>query len=110
MIIVGVQSLTFYNLMLSIRTKMFPETWGKKSNIFSSKKFEPALFFSLFLLIFGIVGIFYSINIWESNSFGELNFHQISRILYPSITSITCGIQIFLSLFVYAAVSHINQD
>jgi len=110
MIIVGVQSLTFYNLMLSIRTQMFPETWGEKNNIFSSKKFEPALFFSLFLLSLGIVGIFYTINIWESKSFGDLDFHQISRILYPSITSITCGIQIFLSLFVYAAISHINQD
>jgi glycosyltransferase involved in cell wall biosynthesis len=100
-IIIGFQIVSF-----AIFTKVFAITEGllpedKKINKFLSYiNLETGLIIGVFLVLSGLVGSIYALRIWQSSSFGQLDPATTMRIVIPSVTALSLGIQnIFSSFF-----------
>jgi len=62
---------------------------------------ERGLAMGFIILFMGLVSFFYLLNFWSSNNYGEIdNIRFTFRILIPSITFISIGIQTIFSSFI----------
>jgi hypothetical protein len=82
-IIIGFQAVTFafFTKLFAISEKLLPE--------------DP----KLNKILIGIVGSFLSLTIWSETDFGTLDPFKTLRLVIPSLTCLTVGLQMVLSSF-----------
>jgi hypothetical protein len=99
-IIVGFQAVTFafFTKVFAISEKLLPED-PKLNKIFRYVTLETGLIFGVTLILIGIVGSFLSLTIWSDTAFGSLDPSKTLRLVIPSLTCLTVGLQMVLSSF-----------
>ena len=99
-IIIGFQSTIF-----AIFTKVFAITEGllpedpRLNKLFEYITLEVGLIVGGILLLIGLIGSIYALNVWGIRSFGDLEPTQTLRIVIPSALLLALGSQIALSSF-----------
>ncbi|WP_341737987.1 glycosyltransferase family 2 protein [Microcoleus sp. CAWBG640] len=99
-IIVGFQAVTFafFTKVFAISEKLLPED-PKLNKIFRYVTLETGLIVGVTLILIGIVGSIFSLTIWSETTFGILNPSKTLRLVIPSLTCLTVGLQMVLSSF-----------
>jgi glycosyltransferase involved in cell wall biosynthesis len=99
-IIVGFQAVTFafFTKVFAISEKLLPED-PKLNKIFRYVTLETGLMVGVTLILIGIVGSFLSLTIWKETAFGSLDPSKTLRLVIPSLTCLTVGLQMVLSSF-----------
>jgi glycosyltransferase involved in cell wall biosynthesis len=99
-IIIGFQAVTFafFTKLFAISEKLLPED-PKLNKIFRYITLETGLMVGTALLLIGIVGSFLSLTIWSETAFGTLDPFKTLRLVIPSLTCLTVGLQMVLSSF-----------
>jgi glycosyltransferase involved in cell wall biosynthesis len=99
-IIIGFQAVTFafFTKLFAISEKLLPED-PKLNKIFRYITLEIGLMVGTALLLIGIVGSFLSLTIWSETAFGTLDPSKTMRLVIPSLTCLTVGLQMVLSSF-----------
>jgi glycosyltransferase involved in cell wall biosynthesis len=99
-IIVGFQAVTFafFTKVFAISEKLLPED-PKLNKIFRYVTLETGLIAGVTLVLIGIVGSFLSLTIWSQTAFGTLDPSKTLRLVIPSVTCLTVGLQMVLSSF-----------
>ena len=99
-IIIGFQAVTFafFTKVFAISEKFLPED-PKLNKIFRYVTLETGLIVGVTLILIGIVGSFLSLTIWSKTAFGTLDPSKTLRLVIPSLTCLTVGLQMVLSSF-----------
>lgn len=99
-IIIGFQAVTFafFTKIFAISEKFLPED-AKLNKIFRYVTLETGLIVGVTLILIGIVGSFLSLTIWSETAFGSLDPSKTLRLVIPSLTCLTVGLQMVLSSF-----------
>ena len=99
-IIIGFQAVTFafFTKIFAISEKFLPED-PKLNKIFHYVTLETGLIVGVTLILTGIVGSFLSLTIWSKTAFGSLDPSKTLRLVIPSLTCLTVGLQLVLSSF-----------
>jgi glycosyltransferase involved in cell wall biosynthesis len=99
-IIVGFQAVTFafFTKVFAISEKLLPED-AKLNKIFRYVTLETGLIVGVTLILIGIVGSFLSLTIWSETAFASLDSSKTLRLVIPSLTCLTVGLQMVLSSF-----------
>ena len=99
-IIIGFQAVTFafFTKLFAISEKLLPED-PKLNKIFRYVTLETGLMVGVTLILIGIVGSFLSLTIWSKTAFGTLDPFKTLRLVIPSLTCLTVGLQMVLSSF-----------
>ena len=99
-IIIGFQAVTFafFTKIFAISEKFLPED-PKLNKIFRYVTLETGLMVGVTLILIGIVGSFLSLTIWSETAFGSLDPSKTLRLVIPSLTCLTVGLQMVLSSF-----------
>ncbi|MEG4964121.1 MULTISPECIES: glycosyltransferase family 2 protein [unclassified Microcoleus] len=99
-IIIGFQAVTFafFTKIFAISEKFLPED-PKLNKIFRYVTLETGLIVGVTLILIGIVGSFLSLTIWSKTAFGTLDPSKTLRLVIPSLTCLTVGLQMVLSSF-----------
>jgi len=99
-IIIGFQAVTFafFTKIFAISEKFLPED-PKLNKIFRYVTLETGLILGVTLILLGIVGSFLSLTIWSETAFGSLDPSKTLRLVIPSLTCLTVGLQMVLSSF-----------
>jgi len=99
-IIIGFQAVTFafFTKLFAISEKLLPED-PKLNKIFRYFTLETGLMVGVTLILIGIVGSFLSLTIWSKTAFGTLDPFKTLRLVIPSLTCLTVGLQMVLSSF-----------
>ncbi|MBN2569643.1 MAG: glycosyltransferase family 2 protein [Deltaproteobacteria bacterium] len=98
--IVGFQSVIF-----AVFTKVFGMTEGllpEDPRLYAVCRYvtlEVGLLVGSVLVVIGLVGSFYALNVWKMHSFGPLDASETLRIVIPAFTAFTLGFQAVLSSF-----------
>jgi len=105
-IIVGFQAVTFafFTKVFAISEKLLPED-PKLNKIFRYITLETGLMVGTALLLIGIVGSLLSLTIWSETAFGTLDPFKTLRLIIPSLTCLTIGLQMVLSSFFLSVLS-----
>ena len=99
-IIVGFQAVTFafFTKVFAISEKLLPED-PKLNKIFRYVTLETGLIVGVALILIGIVGSIFSLTTWSETAFGILDPSKTLRLVIPSLTCLTVGLQMVLSSF-----------
>ncbi len=99
-IIIGFQAVTFafFTKVFAISEKLLPED-PKVNKIFRYVTLETGLIIGFILILIGIVGSIFSLTIWRQTAFGTLDPSKTLRLVIPSLTCLTVGLQMLLSSF-----------
>ena len=99
-IIVGFQAVTFafFTKVFAISEKLLPED-PKLNKIFRYVTLETGLIVGVILILIGIAGSLLSLTIWSETAFGNLDPFKTLRLVIPSLTCLTVGLQMVLSSF-----------
>ncbi|MEG4252552.1 MULTISPECIES: glycosyltransferase family 2 protein [unclassified Microcoleus] len=99
-IIIGFQAITFafFTKIFAISEKFLPED-PKLNKIFRYVTLETGLIVGVTLILIGIFGSFLSLTIWSKTAFGSLDPSKTLRLVIPSLTCLTVGLQMVLSSF-----------
>ena len=99
-IIIGFQAVTFafFTKIFAISEKFLPED-PKLNKIFRYVTLETGLIVGVTLILIGIVGSLLSLTIWSETAFGSLDPSKALRLVIPSLTCLTVGLQMVLSSF-----------
>ncbi|WP_242719038.1 glycosyltransferase family 2 protein [Microcoleus vaginatus] len=105
-IIIGFQAVTFafFTKVFAISEKLLPED-PKLNKIFRYVTLETGLIVGVTLILIGIVGSFLSLTIWKQTAFGSLDPSKTLRLVIPSLTCLTVGLQMVLSSFFLSVLS-----
>ena len=105
-IIIGFQAVTFafFTKVFAISEKFLPED-PKLNKIFRYVTLETGLIVGVTLILIGIVGSFLSLTIWRETAFGSLDPSKTLRLVIPSLTCLTVGLQMVLSSFFLSVLS-----
>ena len=105
-IIIGFQAVTFafFTKVFAISEKLLPED-PKLNKIFRYVTLETGLIVGVTLILIGIVGSFLSLTIWRETAFGSLDSSKTLRLVIPSLTCLTVGLQMVLSSFFLSVLS-----
>ncbi|MEG3862500.1 glycosyltransferase family 2 protein [Microcoleus sp. herbarium12] len=105
-IIIGFQAVTFafFTKIFAISEKLLPED-PKLNKIFRYVSLETGLIVGVTLILIGIVGSFLSLTIWSETAFGTLDSSKTLRLVIPSLTCLTVGLQMVLSSFFLSVLS-----
>ena len=105
-IIIGFQAVTFafFTKIFAISEKFLPED-PKLNKIFRYVTLETGLMVGVTLILIGIVGSFLSLTIWSETAFGSLDPSKTLRLVIPSLTCLTVGLQMVLSSFFLSVLS-----
>lgn len=105
-VLVGFQSVSFYvhARLFAINTGILPpsERFSKATGYFT---LETAIFISLALILMGIAGTLYAVDVWSEQSFGRLEPQKELRIVIPSTLSLLIGFQLLLGSFFNSILS-----
>lgn len=99
-ILVGFQSVTF-----AVFSKVFAVTEGllpknpRLERALGFVSLETSLVVGALVLLLGLGGSFYAVGEWGARSFGTLDPSQMLRLVIPSVTAVTLGVEIVLSSF-----------
>jgi len=102
--VVGAQAVSF-----SILARQFAVDAGllpppPHSSRFARLPLEFFLIAGFLLAIAGVAGIFYSVYLWSTASFGPLSWH-LMRLLVPAVTLLAVGMQIMFAAFFRSVLS-----
>ncbi len=99
-IIIGFQAVTFafFTKLFAITEKLLPED-PKLNKIFGYVTLETGLIVGVTLILLGIVGSFLSLTICRETAFGSLDPSKTLRVVIPSLTCLTVGLQMVFSSF-----------
>jgi len=106
LVIAGFQSLTFGMIIreLGFKLGLFPPNFYVRT-LDKYFKLELILGFGVVLIIFGVLGLVWSLHIWQLTGFGALDPTAIMRIIIPTSLLFITGIQ---SMLFALAISFIN--
>jgi glycosyltransferase involved in cell wall biosynthesis len=99
-ILVGFQAIAFavFTKIFAISEGLLPED-PRLNNLFRWVTLEVGLIVGGLIMLIGIVGSVYALDIWEQRSFGPLDPSQTLRTVIPAVTCLTLGCQIIFSSF-----------
>lgn len=99
-IIIGFQAVTFafFTKVFAISEKLLPAD-PKVNKIFRYFTLETGLIVGFILILIGIFGSIFSLTIWSETAFGTLDPSKTLRLVIPSLTCLTVGLQMVLSSF-----------
>ncbi|MDB6040822.1 MAG: hypothetical protein JWM99_4663, partial [Verrucomicrobiales bacterium] len=95
----------FQTVIFAVFTKVFGITEGllppdpRVSRLFKVVSLESGLIAGGALILFGLGGSFYAVNVWRNVSFGALDPSKTFRMIIPAIFSLMLGCQVILSSF-----------
>jgi hypothetical protein len=103
-VVVGAQAVSF-----SILARQFAVDAGllpppPRRSRFARLPLEFFLIAGFLLAVAGVAGIFYSVYLWSTASFGPLSWH-LMRLLVPAVTLLAVGIQIMFAAFFRSVLS-----
>ncbi|MFN2511556.1 MAG: glycosyltransferase family 2 protein [Pyrinomonadaceae bacterium] len=99
-ILVGFQAIAFavFTKIFAISEGLLPED-PRLNYLFRWVTLEVGLIVGGVLMLIGIVGSVYALDIWGQRSFGPLDPSQTLRTVIPAVTCLTLGCQIIFSSF-----------
>lgn len=99
-ILVGFQAITFalFTKIFAISEGLLPEDERLNKSI-RFINLETGLAVGSLLIILGLAGSFYALEVWSERSFGQLNSSQTLRTVIPAMTCLTLGFQTVFSSF-----------
>jgi glycosyltransferase involved in cell wall biosynthesis len=101
--IIGLQMIAFsvFSKAFAVDAKLLPPTPGL-NKLRGQPFLEFGIIIGVILSILGVVGSVIALKVWESHSFGPLIPSVVMRLVIPSITVLTIGIQCILAAFFLA--------
>ena len=99
-VIIGFQAINFavFTKVFAVSEGLLPENL-RFSRALRLINLETGLAVGGLLLLVGIAGAIYALSGWGTRSFGNLDPTRTMRVVIPSITSLTLGVEIILSSF-----------
>ena len=99
-VILGLQAVFFalFSKVFAVGIKLVPED-RHVASILRVISLERGIIFGAALFLAGLAGTVYAVTYWGSSLFGPLTPSSIMRIIIPSVTAVTSGIQIILGSF-----------
>jgi len=99
-IMLGYQSVifAFFTKLFAITEGLLPED-PRLTRLFKYVSLESGLIAGAAMIIGGVAGSVYAVNIWKAHSFGALDPFHTLRIVIPAATLIVLGSQTILSSF-----------
>ena len=99
-VIIGFQAVNFavFTKVFAVSEGLLPENL-RFSRALRLINLETGLAVGGLLLLVGIAGAIYALSGWGTRSFGNLDPTRTMRVVIPSITSLTLGVEIILSSF-----------
>ncbi len=104
-VIIGFQMIAFavFARALACNMKLLPE--NRYINFLSQKpSLEIGIGLGIILCLTGLTGSLVAVNIWSAAGFGPLIPSSIMRIVIPSVTALTLGVQLILAAFFFAVI------
>lgn len=101
LIIIGLQTVAFalFSKVFAVNARLIPEDDRIKSAL-RRMTLERGLILGVLVSLIGIAGSVYAFIVWGGRSFGPLTPSSMMRIVIPSLTFLSVGIQIvFISFF-----------
>jgi hypothetical protein len=100
-IIVGTQIVVFFLLAKQHATAVGVLPLGDNFSAFRRRfNLERALIFAAALTLLGVVGVVVAVVYWKSQSFGQLDYTRMMRLVVPSVTCLAVGVQVAMGAFV----------
>lgn len=99
-VLLGLQFVIFsvFTKIFGINAGLLPED-PRLDRLLAVFTLERGLICAASLLILGLLGTGYALNMWRAASFGPLDAVLVGRVTVPSVTALACGLQIGLSSF-----------
>lgn len=99
-VVVGFQLIQFAYLskVFAVNAGLVPaKPWMQRLN--RRLSLEGGLGFSLVLMLIAVIWAFFGVGMWAGTEFGELDPARVMRIVIPSATLFSLGVQIFFGSF-----------
>ncbi|MEI9939895.1 MAG: glycosyltransferase family 2 protein [Pseudomonadota bacterium] len=105
-LLIGQQSILFamFAKMFTVNEGLLPAD-SRLSRFFELFTLEKGLTLGAVAAVFGGVLLLIAFNLWQSNSFGQLNYGQTMRLVIPGVTLIALGIQTILGSFMISIMA-----
>ncbi|PYS33819.1 MAG: dolichol-P-glucose synthetase [Acidobacteria bacterium] len=99
-IIIGFEAINFavFTKVFAISEGLLPED-PRLNKVFHFIKLETGLIVGIVLVLAGLIGSIYVLDIWKTRSFGPLEYSHTLRVVIPAGISLTLGSQTILSSF-----------
>ncbi len=99
-IIIGFEAINFavFTKVFAISEGLLPED-PRLNKVFHYIKLETGLIVGIVLVLAGLLGSIYVLDIWKTRSFGPLEYSHTLRVVIPAGISLTLGSQTILSSF-----------
>ena len=99
-IIIGFEAINFavFTKVFAISEGLLPED-PRLNKVFHIIKLETGLIVGIVLVLAGLIGSIYVLDIWKTRSFGPLEYSHTLRVVIPAGISLTLGSQTILSSF-----------
>lgn len=99
-VVVGFQAVVFavFTKVFAVSERLLPEN-ERLNKLFRYVTLETGVVVGLVLTAAGVAGSIYALTWWSARDFGPLNPRETLRVVIPSVTAITLGIQTVLSSF-----------
>ena len=99
-VLIGFQTISyaFFSKVFAISEGLLPED-EKLSRLFRWVTLEIGLMVGALLIIMGLAGTIYAVQVWEQWSFGPLQPAKTLRTVVPAVLMLVLGCQIILSSF-----------
>ena len=99
-IIIGFEAINFavFTKVFAISEGLLPED-PRLNKVFHFIKLETGLVVGIVLVLAGLIGSIYVLDIWKTRSFGPLEYSHTLRVVIPAGISLTLGSQTILSSF-----------
>lgn len=108
LIVIGTQMITFYYFSRLFGEKegvRYRRRWLSRFNEYFS--LEKGLVIGGVVFLVGVILFLYSVNLWTTESFGNLQPSKMLRIIIPSVTCLMLGIQLIFNSF-FASILNLN--
>ncbi|HWN97270.1 MAG TPA: glycosyltransferase family 2 protein [Methylomirabilota bacterium] len=99
-VLIGFETVSFavFTKIFAISSGLLPSD-QRFRRWFDYVTLETGLVVGALLLVAGLAGSFYAVQLWKGASFGPLEPRHVLRVIIPSITSLALGAQVVLSSF-----------
>ncbi|HEU0046159.1 MAG TPA: glycosyltransferase family 2 protein [Nitrososphaera sp.] len=99
-IIIGFEAINFavFTKVFAISEGLLPED-PRLNKVFHFIKLETGLVVGIVLVLAGLIGSIYVLDIWKTRSFGPLEYSHTLRVVIPAGISLTLGSQTILASF-----------
>ncbi len=99
-VVVGFQALAFalFTKVFAISEGLLPDDPGLR-RLTRLASLEAGLVAGALLLLAGVGGSLYALEVWGSGSFGHLDPRRMLRLVIPSVGAVTLGAEVILASF-----------